>query len=364
MYKWIKGRLSNLTLLLVFIISFSGLYLLETYRYKEKHETFEEQIQAARLMYSAIQEIRKYRIISGIKINKEVDPNETGLIGEEFTPLTTTLGNLEAKRTTTNPAFAPMLVRFLHQAGLKKGDIVAIGASGSFPALILATLSAVKVLELEPILIYSIGSSMYGANLPEFTFLQMLKVLNNASLIPYRISAISMGGDGDRAEGMFYSDSYRMINNIALSSGVTFITEENLAESISKRMEIYKANSGGRVISCFINIGGASTNYGNTYASLSFPNGLVLRTPDVPDSEERGLIFEFSSKGIPVINLLNIRELAVKHGLPIDPVPLPAVGTGDIYYQIKYNKFIGIFTIIILILIIFIDFNYYYKPNE
>jgi hypothetical protein len=62
----------------------------------------------------------------------------SGLIGSELTPLTTTLGNLEAKRLATEPAWAGALVLRLHEAGLRRGDIVAAGFSGSFPGLNLA----------------------------------------------------------------------------------------------------------------------------------------------------------------------------------------------------------------------------------
>jgi len=94
------------------------------------------------------------------------------------------LGNLEAKRTSTNPAFAALLVKYFKEANLKKGDVIAIGASGSFPTLIVAVLSAARVLELEPLIIYSVGSSEYGANLPEFTFVEMLDSLNKKMSYP------------------------------------------------------------------------------------------------------------------------------------------------------------------------------------
>jgi len=103
--------------------------------------------------------IRNYRIKNGLQINKVTDPNLTRLIGEEWTTLTTTLGNLSSKRTTTNPDFAALLVDMFIKVGLKRGDVIAIGASGLFPSLILATLSAAKALDLKPITICALGSS-------------------------------------------------------------------------------------------------------------------------------------------------------------------------------------------------------------
>ncbi|GAI91752.1 unnamed protein product, partial [marine sediment metagenome] len=52
----------------------------------------------------------------------------------------------------------------------------------------------------------------------------------------------------------------------------------------------------------------------------------------------RGLIFEYQNLGVPIVHLLNIRDLAVKNGLPIDPMPLPEIGEGGVYRQKSYNK--------------------------
>ena len=52
------------------------------------------------------------------------DINRTGLIGPEWTPLTTSQGILEAKRTSLDPNFAALLVRYFKEAGLEAGDHV------------------------------------------------------------------------------------------------------------------------------------------------------------------------------------------------------------------------------------------------
>ena len=62
-----------------------------------------------------------------------------------------------------------------------------------------------------------------------------------------------------------------------------------------------------------------------------------------------------AEKDIPIIHLLDIRNLALKNGLPLDPIPLPEIGKGNIYYQIKYSKTIisVVLGIIIILLLIF-----------
>ncbi|GAI92880.1 unnamed protein product, partial [marine sediment metagenome] len=223
MNSWIKGKLSLIYLFWALIILLVGLLIIEQTKFTAKTPYYDEQIQAAQLMKNSLETIKEERLKRNIPLNIELDPNQTGIIGKEYTELTTTLGNLEAKRTSTNPAFAALLVKYFKEANLKKGDVIAIGASGSFPALILATLSTARVLELEPLLIYSVGSSEYGANLPEFTFVEMLDSLNKKNILPYKLLAISMGGYLDQVEGMFYSDSQKIIEQITQASGVFLI---------------------------------------------------------------------------------------------------------------------------------------------
>jgi len=338
MKNWVKGKLSLIHLSWAIAILFVGLFLVEQTKSVQPTSYYTEQIQAARLMKICLETIKEARLKRNIPLDIELDLNQTGIIGKEYTQLTTTLGNLSAKRTSTNPAFAALLVKYFKEANSKKGDVIAIGASGSFPALIVATLSATRVLELEPLLIYSIGSSEYGANIPEFTFVQMLDSLNKENILPYPLLAVSMGGYLDQAQGMFYPDSRDTAKKIALASGVFLINVDSIEENIQQRMQLYKKTAGGRPIKAFVNIGGATPNYGNTTASITYPNGLVINGPKIPDHPERGLIFEYQNLGVPIVNLLNIRDLAIKNGLPIDPIPLPEIGEGGIYRQKSYNK--------------------------
>ncbi len=351
MNSWIKGKLSLIHLFWALIILLVGFLLIEQTKSTIQTPYYDEQIQAAQLMKNSLEVIKEGRLKRKIPLDIELDPNQTGIIGKEYTQLTTTLGNLAAKRTCTNPAFAALLVKYFKEANLKKSDVIAIGASGSFPALIAATLSATRVLELEPLLIYSVGSSEYGANIVEFTFVQMLEELNKKNILPYSLLAISMGGYLDQAQGMFYPDSQKIIEQIAQVSGVSLINVDSIEENIQQRMQRYKKIAAQRPIKAFVNIGGATPNYGNTPASITYPNGLVINGPKIPDHPERGLIFEYQNLGVPIIHLLNIRDLAIKNGLPVDPIPLPEIGEGGIYWQIVYNK-------PIIILIIGIEFLY------
>ena len=282
-----------------------------------------EQQRAAQLMARSLAAIRDQRERLGFGIDTGLDPNRTGIIGDEFTPLTTSLGEAAAKRTSANPAFASLLARYFQAAGLRRGDVVAVGASGSFPGLTLATLCAARALDLDPVVIYSVGSSMYGANLTGFTFVDMLARLRADGLLPYRIAAVSPGGDQDTGSGVLFDEAGTTLVAEARRTGLPMVGGATLADRIQWRLRAFEGAARGRPIRAFVNVGGASASFGDTPASLEVPNGLVGKWPAMPGSATRGLIFEFAVRGVPVIHLLHVRGLAKDNGLPYDPVPLP-----------------------------------------
>lgn len=301
---------------------------------------YDSQVQAATIMRDCTLAIAQERTARKISLDPELDPNGTGLIGAEFTEITTTLGVLEAKRTSTNPAFAALMVRYFLGAGLEPGDVVAVGASGSFPALILATLSACRALDLQPVVVYSIGASMYGANIPDFTFGDMLMLLNRRGLLPYTLAAVSFGGEGDAGAGGILGQGTECFEQAAARSGAPLLKAVTVADSIRQRMDVFSdtATRLRRPVACFVNVGGATANYGNTSASLDFPNGLVMQPTVASAHPERGLIFEYAAMGVPVINLLDVRGLAIRNGLPVDPIPLPPPGDGGVYFVQVHSR--------------------------
>ena len=281
----------------------------------------DRRLEAAELMARSLASIRALREEKGLPLDRALDPNGTGIIGEEFTPLTTSLGEVATKRTAANPAFAAVVVRYFERGGLRPGDVVAVGGSGSFPAFGLATRCAARALELRPVLIYSIGASMYGANIQGFTFVDMLARLRADGLLPYEMTAVAPGGERDNGRGVLFDEEGTTLVDEARRSGLPMVEGATLADRIQRRMRIYESAAGPRPIRCFVNVGGASANYGDMPASLDLPNGLLLSVPLMPSSPTRGLVFEFASRGIPVVHLLYVKGLARDNGLPFDPVP-------------------------------------------
>jgi poly-gamma-glutamate system protein len=285
--------------------------------------------QAAVIMDKARLALLACRQEKGLVPDPAVDINGTGLIGLRYSSITTSLGILEAKRTSTNPDMAALIVRLLEEAGVKAGDSVAIGASSSFPALILAALSACQALRVKPVLICSLGASQYGANDPAFTWLDMMDCLRASGIMDIRPAAVSIGGDSDSGRNMDPRGREVLLQGIR-SRGLSLLEEHDLAANVAARMSIYEQAVGRGGIRAFINVGGSWANMGTDERVLAIKPGLA-RPRSIPPSGRRGVLFEMAGRGIPVIHLLYIKGLAKANSLPWDPLPLPRPGRSPLY---------------------------------
>jgi poly-gamma-glutamate system protein len=319
------------TLAIVLSLSAGALFLFQRVESTGQAVHAEAMLVSSRLMQEGTIAIRACREASGAPLNASDDVNATGLLGSRYSTLTTSVGSLEAKRTTTNPNMAGLVARLLLDAGARKGDAVAIGASGSFPALVLAALCAARALDLQPVLIYSLGASQWGANDPAFTWLEMEECLVAQGILSYRVVAVSLGGDTDRATELNPATASQLRAR-AQASGIPVIEATDLVADVRERMAIYQEKAGGRRIAAFVNVGGAWANLGTDPAILELQPGLD-RVKSLPDPSRRGVLFEMAREGIPIVHLLNIKGLVVRYGLPWDPTPLPAVGEGEIYHD-------------------------------
>ena len=257
------------------------------------------------------------------------DPNRTGLVGVETSPISTTLGNLEAKRTTTNPNFAGLVVRLLNEARVKEGEAIAVGGSSSFPGLLLAVLSAAKAMDVDALLICSLGASQWGANDPRFTWLDMFACIAGGIEAGGRIIALSVGGEGDVGRDVS-EEGRRFLIGEARKSGLPLIEEPNLPRNVERRLRFYEEGAGGKRIAAFVNVGGSWANMGTDASVLVLKPGST-KVRDIPPPDRRGMIQEMARRGVPVIHLLNIKGLAARYGLPWDPSPLPRAGGRDLY---------------------------------
>jgi poly-gamma-glutamate system protein len=107
------------------------------------------------------------------------------------------------------------------------------------------------------------------------------------------------------------------------ASTVPLVEDADLRANVERRMGIYPEGT-----AAFVNIGGSHANLGVSPLVLEVIPGLVEEVGELalPGPHQRGVLFEMAARGTPVIHLLHIRGLALRYGLPWDPVPLPEAG--------------------------------------
>jgi poly-gamma-glutamate system protein len=335
------------------LLSLLALFAVENSKLDVRQSWYKEKLEAAELSQRAANRLKDYRLEKGVFVDVINDPNQTGLIGQEYTMITTDQGLIDAKLSATNPNFAAVIVQLLKDAGLHENDNVAIAFSGSFPGLNISVIAALETLKLRPILITSVGSSNYGANDPYFTWLDMENILYKSNIFSTRSIAASIGGGLDLGRGLSPEGRELIINAIERNH-VELIHEKHLEGSIARRMELYERHSEGKPIKAYINVGGGIASLGNTINGKLIPTGLTQYFP-AGNFPIEGVIIQMGKKGIPVIHLLNIDQLITKYGLEASPVPLPDPGDGGIFIQKKYNITVAsIATFILVVLIILI----------
>jgi poly-gamma-glutamate system protein len=279
--------------------------------------------------------IRQYRLGSPSGMDMVNDPEGSGLIGEAFTLTTTDRGILESKLTSVNPNFAALFVQYFQELGLQAGDPVAIAMTGSFPALNIAVLVAAEELSLLPLPITSVGASMWGANDPSFTWLDMETLLNERGLLRTRSLAASLGGSNDRGRGLS-PKGRALLQGAIVRNEVPLIARQTLDESIQERISIFDREAEPRGIRAYINIGGSSASIGTQLDGSLIRPGPSLKIPDY-NWTQRGALHHYAKRRVPIIHILQIQTIARKHGFPIAPETVPSVGEGTIFHKEMYD---------------------------
>ena len=357
---WRPHKVSKVELTFVVLCALLGLFAVEHLRIQEDQPYMHEKLEAAHLTKRGFEAVRSERIAHHFPIDPTVDPANSGMIGLQLSPVTSNTGHLPSKQTSVNPNFAALIVSYLKEAGVKEGDLIAIGTSGSFPGLNNAVLAAVKTLHLEPITISSASASQYGANLPGFVWLDMEKMLYERGIISKRSVAASIGGMKDVAGGLSTLGKQLLEEAIA-RNGVERIYPTDLHDSVERRMAIFEREAAGRPIAAYINVGGGAASVGTHVGKKLYKPGLnrvVPRGAGAVDS----VMNRFAYKGVPIIHLTDMRVLAKQAGFPFAPEQMPQVGEGMIFMRMTYNRIlagaIGFLLILMLFAVIRTDWGY------
>lgn len=325
--------------------------LVEASRLMTPQPHMDQKIAAATRTVRCFEAIRLARLGMPEGHDLENDPASSGLIGQENTLITTDRGVLESKLTSVNPNFAAVMVDDFHRIGLKPGDVIAVALTGSFPAMNIATLVAAEEMGLRPVVITSLGASMWGANDPDFTWLDMEAFLVDRRLLKTRSAAASLGGSNDRGRGL--SPRGRLLLREAVErNGVDLISVPTLDESVIRRVEIYAREAGSDNIRAFINVGGGAAAIGNRQSARLIRAG-VNRTIPRYNWSRWGVAHHMSVLGVPVIHVLNMEAIARRHGMPIAPEAVPPVGEGTIFHREAYDLKVAIPALLLYLVLCF-----------
>jgi len=304
------------TLLVWFSMSF--------FSFRITHQYYDNMLIAACKSQIAGIVIRSAKERLGLLMTEEIDPNRTGLIGPEYSTITTSLGILEAKRTTTNPDLAAAFVRIISRLNFVPGDAIVLVLSGSFPGANIASIMAVESLGLKPIIVHSLGSSMFGATDPEFNWLEIYAELFSKGILDKQAGFVVLGGDGSAAVNM-ESAGVTALRASVQRIGIQLLEKRPTSALIDAvEAEVNGLLEPGRTVA-LLNVGGSLIGLGTCMNSDKFPVG-IIRKKIVCQDGIPGLMVRFSNRGIPIIHALNIRSLAKQWNLPYDPQPLPTIG--------------------------------------
>jgi len=304
----------NIRLLIVFGVLLSGTLVFESFFHDSRPvryvETMKDAVELTKTWYSEIEGLKEEKGVSSDALS---NVPYSYMIGDEWSMITTTLGSLEAKETATNPDFSALIVRLLHEAEIEKGERVGVILSGSFPSLAISVFAALQTMEIDAIVMSSLGASTYGANQPEVTWIDMESRLNQKGAMDYRSSLVTIGAERDVGIGLM-DEGIDLIKSAARRNNVNLYIPSSLVESIEKRVDMFNEGK----ISLLINIGGNQAALGGCSHSLGIPNGLNFKTEGCSDVN-RGLITRMNELGVPYINMLDIKDLASNYGIAVSP---------------------------------------------
>ena len=334
------------TLVFLAVISIAAYSIAYFSRKEFVSTTYEIKIKAATMMQESMNMLKNLQMEKGVFIDQENDPNETGLVGSQFSLITTYKGDLDAKLTTLDPNFAAAMVELLNRADLVKGDTIAVMLTGSMPGANMAMLIACKAMDIYPFIISSIGASQWGANDPEMTWLDMERILFKQGYISSRSIAASIGGRND--QGRLLSPKGReLIRNNIKKNSLPLISGAGLEDNIDERMKYF----GKKHYKAVINIGGGVASLGTSFNLRLLQPGIVNRKDIEKISRGDGIegtVVRFAKQNIPLIHVLNIQKLTDELGMKYAPIPLPEIGEGRLYAIEKYDLNMTILSLLIV----------------
>ena len=347
---WRPSKVPRRILIIIAALAVVAITAVEVLKLKVKQPYYDQKIQAARNMKYGMEVLKKYRLKRFGPVDPDADPANSGLIGVAESPITSKWGHLPAKQTTINPNWAAVMVEMLKKAGAEEGEVVAMGFSGSFPALNLAAYTAAEALNLKPVVISSVTASTWGANMPEFTWLDMERLLFQNGIISRRSVIASVGGLDDKAVHIS-KKGLRLIESAIARNKTNILEAKTFKENINERIAIYQSFSEGKRIAAYINVGGGTVSVGTKVGKKLFNPGLNRKPLRANMKKVDSVMTRFAQEGVPLIHMVFIDRLAERYGLPTSPTMMQEVGECEIFVHYEYNYYLVVACLIGLLFI-------------
>lgn len=303
---------------------------------------YELKITSAEKMENALNILKKY----GRKYPfLSRDPFDTRLVflNTETSPLLTDIGKYEAKSTVLKPNFSALIIDQFSKSGLNKGDTIAVSMTGSMPGANIAVLMACEAMELEYILISSLGASSWGATDMNLSWPKMEKILYDNNLISKVSDKFTYGGGADylkrgtRYRKIYGGDNKRVsidslmislypnktmddlfiLHGLSNNEVLNDSTGTILKTSINQRISFYEKSCPDGSLSCFdayVNVGGGVASFGYKGKNKLKDNFGYVKASDVLDvlpsfQKRNSVMAKFAESNIPLINITEIEKL-------------------------------------------------------
>ncbi|HPS38146.1 MAG TPA: poly-gamma-glutamate system protein [Candidatus Cloacimonadota bacterium] len=338
--------------LIILMVVAVGLFVLAQLSYVTiKTENYETKVASAKLMQAFMDTIRTEILHSGIQIDPIDDPLLTGLIGTRISSITTDRGLLSEKQAALNPNLAAVFVEEFDKLKLEPGDYVAVGLTGSNPAVNLALYAAMQTMKLKPVIITSLSSASYGANKEQLTWLDMESMLYRSKMINFKSSYASLGGAEDLAIGLT-DNGIKMLQEAMHRNIVPQIIGADLQENIEIRQSAYQDQLPQETrYKAFINIGAGLANVGSEPIAKVIPEGINRKLAE-REYEKEGMIILMSKKNVPVLNFRRVLRWTKKYDLPSQLLEKPIAGEGTVFSTKVHNIMISSICLFLLVVAI------------
>ena len=183
----------------------------------------------------------------------------------------------------------------------------------------------------------SMAASMYGANDPRMTWLDMERIAYEAGAIDHRSIGASIGGNDDNGEQLQATGVDLILQAVARNK-VPLIRTDTLQGNIEERMRLFAEAAGGHPYKAYVNVGGSEASVGSHFTKVLFKPGINRRLPRRPIEDEGAMTRMMREHDIPLIHLSSVSRIAERHGLEIAPQKMPPLAEGPLFYNREYNR--------------------------